>query len=258
MGDSDIVSEGGGSHSGRSMRHAATVMAMAAADLIAAGKRIAAILLETTPDRVGFERGRFAAPRANRSFDFIELATAAARHVLPDDLKHGLAVAKDNEMHLPVFPDGCAVCEVEIDPDTGWAKIARYASVDDVGRCINPMIVDGQTYGSIAQGVGQAMLEKCHIDPASGQPLSGSLQDYAMPRAGDLPSFRTEIVEVLSPTNPLGIKSGGEGATTPAPACVINAIVDALGGFGIRDIAMPATPLAIWQAIESAASNPRA
>jgi carbon-monoxide dehydrogenase large subunit len=255
LGDTDIVHEGGGSHSGRSMRHAATVMWMAANDLIARGKRITAILLETTADQIDFKDGRFTAPRANRSFEFFELAKEAVKHVLPDDVKDGLAVVKDNEMHRPVFPEGCAVCEVEIDPDTGLTTITRYASVDDVGRCINPLIVDGQTHGSIAQGVGQAMLEQCYVDPATGQPLSGSFQDYAMPRSDDLPSLTTEIVEILSPTNPLGIKSGGEGGTTPAPAVVINAIVDALGPFGIRDIEMPATPLTVWQALKDAQTH---
>ena len=143
----------------------------------------------------------------------------------------GLAAARgqrtDNEMHEPVFPNGCAVCEVEVDPETGWVDITRYAAVDDVGRCINPLIVHGQTHGGIAQGVGQAMWELCHIDPASGQPLMGSLMDYGMPRADNLPSFETEIVEVLSPTNPLGIKAGGEGGTTPALSAIVNAILDA-------------------------------
>src|SRR6185312_10149770 len=143
-------------------------------------------------------------------------------------------------------PNGCAVCEIEIDPDTGQTAIKRYAAVDDVGRCINPMIVQGQTHGAVAQGVGQALLEQCYTDPGSGQPLCGSFMDYGMPRSETLPFLRTEIAEVLSPTNPLGIKSAGEGATTPAPAAVCNAIIHALSEFGIRDIKMPATPLLIW------------
>jgi aerobic carbon-monoxide dehydrogenase large subunit len=252
MGDTDIVSVGGGSHSGRSMRHAATVIAKSAPELIAKGKRIAALILETTADEITFTEGRFATSHSNRSFDFLELAREAAKQILPADLADGLAVATDNEMHDPVFPNGCAVCEVEIDPDTGWVDITRYTSVDDVGRCINPMIVDGQTHGGIAQGVGQAMWEQCYIDPISGQPLCGSFMDYGMPRSDSLPAFTTEIVEILSPTNPLGIKAGGEGGTTPAPAVIVSAIIDALSVFGIRDIKMPATPLAVWQAIEEA------
>src|SRR5262245_19146307 len=252
LGDTDIVSIGGGSHSGRSMRHAATVFTKAAQALIVRGKAIAALLLDTTSDKIAFTDGRFGAPSSNRSFDFLELAREAARHTLPVALAGGVTGAADNEMHDPVFPNGCAVCEVEIDPATGQVEITRYSCVDDVGRCINPLIVHGQTHGGIAQGVGQALWERCHVDPDSGQPLAGSFMDYAMPRGDLLPSFATEIVEVLSPTNPLGIKAGGEGGTTPAPAVVINAIVDALRPYGIRDVTMPATPFAIWRAIEAA------
>jgi len=249
MGDTDVVSVGGGSHSGRSMRHAATVFAKAAAELIANGKSVAAALLDTPADAVTFADGRFASPTSNRTFDFLELAKEAARH------DRRVAATADNEMHDPVFPNGCAVCEVEVDPETGWVDITRYAAVDDVGRCINPMIVHGQTHGGAAQGIGEAMWEQCFIDPESGQPLCGSFMDYGMPRADSLPSFKTEIVEVLSPTNPLGIKAGGEGGTTPALAVVVSAIVDALKGYGVRDIKMPATPFAVWRAIADAKAN---
>jgi carbon-monoxide dehydrogenase large subunit len=252
LGDTDVVRVGGGSHSGRSMRHAATVFSKAAVDLIARGKAIAAVVMDTAPETVTFDDGRFASRDTNRTFDFLELAAEAARHTLPEALKDGVAVVTDNEMHDPVFPNGTAICEVEIDPDTGAMAITRYASVDDVGRCINPLIVHGQTHGAIAQGVGQAMSEQIYLEPDSGQPLTGSLMDYAMPRADTLPSFTTEIAEVLSPTNPLGIKAGGEGGTTAAPAVVVSAILDALGELGVRVLAMPATPYAIWAAIQEA------
>ena len=156
------------------------------------------------------------------------------------------------------FPTACAICEVEIDPDTGAVAITRYASVDDVGRCINPLIVHGQTHGAIAQGVGQAMWEQIYLDPDSGQPLTGSLMDYGMPRADTLPSFKTEIAEVLSPTNPLGIKAGGEGGTTrgargrrqrhPRRAARRSACATS---------PMPATPYAIWSAIQGRQSAQR-
>ncbi|HUZ72994.1 MAG TPA: xanthine dehydrogenase family protein molybdopterin-binding subunit [Stellaceae bacterium] len=251
MGDTDIVSVGGGSHSGRSMRHAATVMSLAATALIAKGRRIAAIVLGAPPADVTFADGHFSTPASNRRFDLLELAQEAARVTLPPELKDGLAVAADNEMHDPVFPNGCAIAEVEVDPETGAVALMRYASVDDVGRCINPLIVDGQTHGAIAQGVGQALWEICAIEAASGQPLCGSLMDYGLPRADALPSFRTEIAEILSPTNPLGIKAGGEGGTTPALAVIVSAILDALAPLGVREIPMPATPFAIWQAIRA-------
>ena len=251
-GDTAVVKVGGGSHSGRSMRHAATVFSKAAVDLIARGKEIAAIVMGSTPENVVYDDGRFSSRDTNLTFDFLELATEAARHELPDALKDGIAVVTDNEMHDPVFPNGTAICEVEIDPETGEIVITRYACIDDVGRCINPLIVHGQTHGAIAQGVGQAMWEQVYLDPDSGQPLTGSFMDYGMPRADLLPSFRTEIAEVLSPTNPLGIKAGGEGGTTAAPAVMVSAILDALGELGIRDVAMPVTPYKVWQAIQEA------
>jgi carbon-monoxide dehydrogenase large subunit len=252
MGDTDVVTVGGGSHSGRSMRHAATVMSIAARDLVARARRIAALVLDVAPDAVVFEDGRFRAPTSNRSLDLLELAQEAVRVTLPEDLKDGLAVAADNEMHDPVYPNGCAVAEVEVDPETGAVALTRYAAVDDVGRCINPLIVHGQTHGAIAQGVGQALWENFAIERATGQPLSGSLMDYVMPRADALPSFRTEIVEVLSPTNPLGIKAGGEGGTTPALAVIVSAILDALRPLGVREVPMPATSNAVWRAIRDA------
>ncbi|MGH7047859.1 MAG: xanthine dehydrogenase family protein molybdopterin-binding subunit [Stellaceae bacterium] len=248
MGDTDIVSLGGGSHSGRSMRHSATLFAMAAPELIAKGKAVAARLLDASADEISFADGRFSTPRSNRSLDFLELAREGARLGAAGEI----AVTTDNEMHEPVFPNGCAVCEVEVDRETGLVEITRYAVVDDVGRCINPLIVHGQTHGGAAQGMGEAMWEECMIDPASGQPLSGSFMDYGMPRSDNLPSFTSRIVEVLSPTNPFGIKAGGEGGTTPALAVVISAILDALSPLGVRDLTMPATPLKVWQAIQAA------
>ncbi len=248
MGDTDVVSLGGGSHSGRSMRHAATLFAKAAPELITNARSVASELLRVPMEEVTFAEGRFAAPRENRSFDFFELAEEATRSGLNGEL----SIATDNEMHDPVFPNGCAVCEVEIDPETGAVEIARYSVVDDVGRCINPLIVHGQSHGGIAQGVGEAMWEECAIDAGSGQPLSGSFMDYGMPRSDNLPSFAVRIVEVLSPTNPFGIKAGGEGGCTPALAVVISAILDALTPLGVRDLTMPATPLKVWNAIQEA------
>ncbi len=252
IGDTDVVKVGGGSHSGRSMRHAATVMNRASGDLIGRAKAICAFILGVDEKEIDWEDGRLVARNSNRSFDLIELAREAAKVELPVNLKTGLAVITDNEMHEPVFPNGCASCEVEIDPETGDIEIVRYSAVDDVGRCINPMIVHGQTHGGIAQGVGQAMWELCKLDEGSGQPLAASFMDYGMPRADNMPSFRTEIAEVLSPTNPLGIKAGGEGGTTPALAVIVSGIVDALSDLGVRHIEMPTTPHAIWRTIQQA------
>ena len=249
VGDTDIVSVGGGSHSGRSMRHAGTVIALASEDLINKGRAIAALHFKMPEERLTFDDGCFSVIDTNFSIDIRELAKIAATMDLPDTLKGGLAVARDNEMHDPVFPNGTAICEVEIDPQTCEMLVTRYATIDDVGRCINPMIVHGQTHGGIVQGLGQAIFEQFYLEPGTGQPLTGSFMDYGMPRAGDMPSFTAEIAEVLSPTNPLGIKAGGEGGTTPALSTLVNAVVDALSPYGIEHIDMPVTPLAIWRAI---------
>ena len=251
VGDTDIVSVGGGSHSGRSMRHAGTVIALASEDLINKGRAIAALHFKLPEERVSFEDGQFMVKDTNFSIGVFELAKVAAQMDLPDALKGGMAVARDNEMHDPVFPNGTAICELEIDPETCELRITRYATIDDVGRCINPMIVHGQTHGGIVQGLGQAIFEQCYLEPGTGQPLCGSFMDYGMPRASDMPSFDAEIAEVLSPTNPLGIKAGGEGGTTPALATLVNAVVDALSPYGVEHIDMPVTPLAIWRAIHS-------
>jgi carbon-monoxide dehydrogenase large subunit len=233
------------------------VIVMAADDLITKGKTIAAAILGTTPDAVEFQDGRFGAQQVNRTFDFLELAKEAAARAPAYPPANALAVVKDNEMHRSVYPNGCGICEVEIDPDTGRVHLTRYAAVDDVGRCINPMTVDGQTHGSIAHGVGEALCEQICLDRESGSPLTESFMEYGMPSSTTMPFFTTEIVEVLSPTNPLGIKSGSEGATAGAPAAVISGIIDALKEFGLRDIAMPATPLTVWQAIETAKAKLR-
>ena len=252
IGDTDIVAVGGGSHSGRSMRHAGTVIALACEDMIEKGRRIAAILFDVSADRVTFDDNRFVVADTNLAIDFLELADRVPGLDLKGDLAAGLEIIRDNEMHDPVFPNGTAICEVEIDPDSCEMKLARYSTIDDVGRCINPMIVHGQTHGGIVQGLGQAMFELCALDATSGQPLAGSFMDYGMPRAGDMPSFRAEIAEVLSPTNPLGVKAGGEGGTTPALSVLVSAVVDALKPLGVRHIDMPVTPFAIFKAIRAA------
>ncbi len=252
IGDTDIVSVGGGSHSGRSMRHAGTVIALACEDMIARGQKIAAIHFGVAEDRVQFDNARFVVDNTNLAIDFLDLASQIPGMDLQGELASGLCVIRDNEMHDPVFPNGTAICEVEIDEETCQMQVVRYSTIDDVGRCINPMIVHGQTHGGIVQGLGQAIFELCHLDQSSGQPLAGSFMDYGMPRASDMPSFRAEIAEVLSPTNPLGVKAGGEGGTTPALSTLVSAVVDALKPYGVNHIDMPVTPLAIFKCLRAA------
>jgi carbon-monoxide dehydrogenase large subunit len=251
LGDTDVVKVGGGSHSGRSMRMAGTVIVKAAEVFIEKAKRVAEEVMEVSAADMEYVDGTVRVAGTDKQLTLFELARAASRLDLPEELEDGLSVIQSNEMHTPVFPNGCHICEVEIDRETGFLQIVRYATVDDVGRAINPLIVDGQTHGGIVQGVGQALWEQCVFDEA-GQPLCGSFMDYGLPRADQFPSFRTALNEVPSPTNPLGVKAGGEGGTTPAPAVIVNAAVDALSEFGIRDLKMPLTPLALWQAMRGA------
>src|SRR5690606_16474818 len=182
-----------------------------------------------------------------------EVARAAeSAPELPDELRGALAGSCHEVTPGLAFPYGAAVCEVEIDPDTGELEIERYTSVDDVGRALNPMIVHGQTHGGIAQGVGQALHEACVFDPATGQSLTATFMDYRVPRAADLPSFTTAISEVPAAGHPLGFRPGGEGGTTPSLGVTINAIADALSDLNVAHVEMPATPLRIWQAIQDA------
>ncbi len=253
QGDTDIVKFGGGSHSGRSMRLAGIIMGAASDEIIAKGKRIAGHLLEAAETDIEFSDGAFTVAGTDRRVGLFELAAAAeSRADLPDDLKGPLAAESDQVIQIPAFPYGAHVCEVELDEDTGRIELVKYAGVDDVGRAINPLILHGQAHGAIVQGLGQAMFEHSHYDGETGQLLSASFMDYAMPRADTMPSFDTAISEVPSTTNKLGIRAGGEGGTTPALAVLINAIVDALADLGVRHIEMPATPERVWQAIRTA------
>ncbi len=240
-GDTDLAPIGGGSHSGRSMRMGAVVMARASDEIVAKGKAIAAGLLEAAASDIEFARGRFTVKGTDRAVGLFEAAATAP-----------LAGAHDETTPLPSYPYGCAVCEVEVDPETGVVEIVRHSSVDDCGRAVNPLILHGQTHGGIAAGVGQALWESCHYDAATGQLLSASFMDYALPHADQLPSFATEISEVPSTTHPMGLRGGGEGGTTPALAAVGNAIVDALAHLGVEHIELPATPERVWRALRAA------
>ena len=254
-GDTDLMPVGGGSHSGRSMRLGAVVMAKASDAIVEKGKRIAAWLLEAADADIAFAQRRFTVKGTDRSVGLFEVAAAALRPDAPEDLRGPLAGVSDETMSVPSYPYGCAVAEVEVDPETGVVEVVRWTTVDDVGRAVNPLILHGQTHGGIAAGVGQALWELCHYD-AEGQLLSASFMDYVLPRADALPSFTTEISEVPSTSNPLGLRGGGEGGTTPALAALVNAIVDALAELGVEHVEMPATPERVWQAIRAAQRQP--
>jgi aerobic carbon-monoxide dehydrogenase large subunit len=225
------------------------VMAKASDRLVARGARLAAWLLESAVEDVEFAHRRFTVRGTDRAVDLFAVAAAALRADAPADLRGPLEGECDETVSTPSFPYGSAVCEVEVDPETGAVEIVRYSSVDDVGRAINPLIVHGQTHGGIAQGVGQALWELSDYDPESGQLRSATFMEYAMPRADQLPSFATEISEVESTSNPLGLRGGGEGGTTPALGAVVNAVVDALAHLGVEHLEVPVTPERVWRAI---------
>jgi carbon-monoxide dehydrogenase large subunit len=251
--DTARVVAGGGSHSGRSMKLAATIVGQATDDIIAKGRKVASHLLEAGEADIEFSEGRFRIAGTDREIGIFEVAKAAASQFdLPAELQGPLAAVSDQIIPVASFPYGVQICEVEVDPETGAVEIVEYTAVDDVGRAVNPMIVHGQTHGGIAQGVGQALLEHSYYEPKTGQVLAASFMDYAMPRADIFPELKTALSEVPSPTNRLGVRSGGEGGTTPALAAVINAVVDALSELGVRHIEMPATPECVWRAIREA------
>jgi carbon-monoxide dehydrogenase large subunit len=240
-GDTDVTVVGGGAHSARALRLAAVVMAKASDQIVEKGTRIAAGLLEAAEGDIEFSARCFRVRGTDRSVDLYEVAAAGPLEGLSDEI-----------LTAPSFPYGCAVCEVEVDPETGVVEVVRYTTVDDCGRAVNPMILHGQTHGGIAQGVGQALWESCAYDAETGQLMSATLMDYALPRADMLPPFTTEISEVPSTSHPLGLRGGGEGGTTPALGAVVNAIVDALADLGVDHVELPATSERVWRAIRDA------
>jgi len=254
-GDTDKVQFGMGTYGSRSGAVGMSAIVKALDKIEAKAKKIAAHLMEAAVEDITFENGTFTVQGTDKSLAWAELSLAAyTAHGFPSgEIEPGL---KEGAFYDPTnftFPAGCHICEVEIDPDTGITKIAKFVAVDDFGTVINPLIVEGQVHGGIAQGVGQALLEHGVYDAESGQLVTGSYMDYCMPRADDLPSFTLGFTKTESPSNPLGMKGCGEAGAIASPPAVINAITDALG---IRDIEMPATPARVWSALQAAA--PRA
>lgn len=223
------------------MRLGGTVIAKASDQIVEKGKRIAAAMLEAAEVDIEFAERQFRVKGTDRGVDLFAVAATGP-----------LAGMADETMPVPSYAYSVAVCEVEIDPDTGQVEVASYTSIDDCGRAVNPLLIHGQTHGGIAQGIGQALWEHCRYEPESGQMLTATFMDYSMPRADRLPSFRSEITEIASTTNPLGMRGGSEGGITPALGAIGNAIVDALSELGIEHVELPATPDQIWKLIERA------
>ncbi len=243
-GDTTRVSAGGGTHSDRSMRLAGTLLVEASQTILTDARARAAQALDCPADAIRIDDGRFAAPGRNTALSIFDLARL--------NPAHRMTAAADFTGRIPAFPTGSAVCELEVDPDTGAVQIIRYSSVDDAGQPINPLIVEGQTCGGIVQGAGQALCEAMRWDAESGQVLAGSFMDYAMPRADMFPGFDLEMTEDPTTLNPLRVKGGGEAGIVPVLATVIGAIANALAGHGVEHVEMPATPENVWRAIQAA------
>jgi carbon-monoxide dehydrogenase large subunit len=250
MGDTDRTPSGltGGS---RALAVAGTALYEASRSIVAKGKELAAHLLEVSVSDIAFADGAFGVPGTDLRVDVFELAKAARDpKKLPAGMTPGLDTTHVRVPPAQTFPNGCHIVEVEIDPDSGAVAIDRYTIVDDFGRTINPLMLEGQVHGGIVQGIGQALLEHAIYDEDSGQLLSGSFMDYAMPRASDIPGFAFSTHNVPTTANPLGVKGAGEAGAVGAPPAVINAIVDALHRrSGVRHIDMPATPRRVWEAL---------
>jgi aerobic carbon-monoxide dehydrogenase large subunit len=249
QGDTEEVPIGRGTYGSRSMHVGGNALKRAADALIEKAKPMAAMMLEAAAGDIEFKDGSFRIVGTDRALPLTEVAKAFyAPMFLPPQFDLGLEASGVFAAEPSNYPNGCHLCEVEIDPETGVVTLARYAAVDDVGKVMNHLLCEGQIHGGVAQGVGQALMELIVFD-ADGQLITGSFQDYAMPRADDFPALVSELTEVPAKTNPLGIKGAGEAGATGAPPAVVGAILDALRPLGIDHIDMPATPSRIWHAI---------
>ncbi len=252
-GDTDMVAFGLGTMGSRSTVIGGTALAIAADKVIAKARKIAAHLLEVSETELSFADGRFAVPGTDHALPLKEVARAAFMpNKLPRGLEPGLFETGSFSPPQDTFPNGCHICEVEIDPETGKVDVVGYSVVDDVGTVINPKTLKGQIHGGVVQGLGQVLMEQVVYDRDSGQLLTASFMDYAMPHADDVCAIAVESNPVPTKLNPLGAKGAGEAGTVGALPAVMNAIMDALAPLGVRTLDMPATSLRVWQAIAAA------
>jgi carbon-monoxide dehydrogenase large subunit len=256
QGDSDRIPVGGGSGGSKSLMHSGTAIVQGAAKVVENGKQLAAHVLETAPADIAFERGRFVIVGTDRAISIVELAQKLRGGLKPPaDVPQSLDVVHISDgPGASTYPNGCHVAEVEVDPQTGFVELVKYACVNDFGTLVNPMIVEGQLHGGVVQGIGQAYMEQAVYDE-EGQLLTGSFMDYAMPRAADVPAFTIADHGVPTKTNPLGVKGVGEAGCAGGLPCAMNAVLDALADEGVGHIDMPLTPFRIWQALQTARSS---
>jgi carbon-monoxide dehydrogenase large subunit len=251
QGDSETLPDGGGTGGARSLYSEGQAILVTTASVVEKGKQAAAEHLEAAVADIEFTpaEGRFAVAGTDRAVGILDLAAAQRRRVAAGQSAILLDAMETAKIEAHTFPNGCHVAEVEVDPETGVVSVPRYIVVDDVGHALNPLIVRGQVHGGVAQGLGQALMERTSYDNGSGQLLSASFMDYAVPRADDLPDIDVDLIEVTCETNPLGVKGAGEAGAVGSPPAVINALVDALGG---KVVDMPATPESVWKALNAA------
>ena len=251
QGDSETLPDGGGTGGARSLYSEGQAILVTTASVVEKGKQAAAEHLEAAVADIEFTpaEGRFAVAGTDRAVGILDLAAAQRRRVAAGQSAILLDAMETAKIEAHTFPNGCHVAEVEVDPETGVVSVPRYIVVDDVGHALNPLIVRGQVHGGVAQGLGQALMERTSYDNGSGQLLSASFMDYAVPRADDLPDIDVDLIEVTCETNPLGVKGAGEAGAVGSPPAVINALVDALGG---KVVDMPATPESVWKALHAA------
>ena len=252
-GDTDKVQMGMGTYGSRSGAVGMSAISKALDKIEAKAKKVAGHVLEASDQDIEFKDGKFTVKGTDKSIDFVSIALNAytAHKFNGQELEPGLKETAFWDPPNFTFPAGVHICELEVDPQTGVVTIDRWTAVDDFGKLINPMIVEGQIHGGVAHGIGQALMEAAHYD-ADGQLLTASYMDYCMPRAADLPSFKVDTIETPCPSNPLGIKGCGEAGAIASPPAVINAITDALGH---EDVAMPATPQVVWRAAQKAVAK---
>ncbi len=254
QGDTAQVAIGRGTYGARSMVVGGNALKAAADTIVEKGKRLAAAMMEADAGDIEFKDGLYRVSGTDKTISIVDVAKASYAPVGPLTEKFGVGLESTGSFSAnpPSHPNGSHVCEVEVDPETGTVTIDRYHVVDDLGRILNPMIVRGQIQGGVIQGIGQALMEHQIYDRESGQLLTGSFMDYAMPHAADLPNVESLLEEVRCKTNPIGVKGIGESGTIGAPPTVINAVIDALRPLGVEQIDMPATPLRVWETIQQA------
>jgi carbon-monoxide dehydrogenase large subunit len=252
QGDTKLVPTGVGTGGSRSMAIGGSSIYRSVRSMIESGRKLAAEVLEAAAADIEFADGEFRIAGTDRIASLAEIATASFDDAKrPEDVEPGLYSSEDFRPEAPTFPNGCHICELEVDPDTGVAEILRYTVEDDVGKVINPLLLEGQIMGGVAQGLGQACGEHAVYERESGQLLTATFMDYPMPRADWIPAIDFQYQEVESPRNPLGVKGAGEAGTVGAAPAYINALLDALSVRGIEHIDMPATPLKVWELLNS-------